>query len=202
MSVASTALITLAEAKLFPGLSTLAAADEAIVEALIDAASMDFEKEWDNYGIQRAVTEDYTYQEIKTRSKKANTIWLRKFPIVSVASITDPAGNTIDSDEYWIDKQLGALRTTGGWAIPQDTNGFASYWTIVYTAGRTANTAAVPANIKLACKMWTLELYKNPGQNVKSKSVGDLSITYKEGSGKGLPDQIKRMISCWKKVSI
>jgi hypothetical protein len=202
MSVSSAALITLPEAKLFPGLASLALADESLLEALIDAASLDFEKEWDNYGVQRSVTEDHTYKEIRARSRSADIIWLRKYPIVSITSITDPAGNTVASTEYWIDKQLGALRTTGGWTIPQDSNGFETYWTVIYTAGRVASIAAVPANIKLACKMWVAELYKNPTQNVKSKSVGDLSITYREGSSEGLPDQIRRMISCWKKVSV
>jgi uncharacterized phiE125 gp8 family phage protein len=199
MTIATTALITLAEAKAFRGLAGLPAADEPLIETLIDAASVDFEKEWQNAGVQREFTERYTHREIKAGSRSADTIWLQHFPIISVTSITDPAGNTIESDDYWIDKDMGALRTTGGWDIPQDSNGFETYWTIVYTAGRVANTAAVPANIKLACKMWVAMLYKSPTQDVKSKSVGDLSITYKDGSSESLPDQIRRMIWGWKK---
>ena len=201
MSVATASLITLTEAKLFPGMGSLPATDEALIEALIDAASLDFETHWDNYGVQRSVAEKYTYHQIITEAPNYDKIWLRKFPIASITSIADPAANTIDSDEYVIDYDIGCLRSTAewGWDVPLDSNGFESYWTITYTPGRVANTAAVPANIKLACKMWTAILYKNATQNVQSKSVGDFSITYKGSVDGGLPDQIKRMISAWKK---
>lgn len=200
-AVSTTAdLITLAEAKVFPGMGSLPATDEAIVSALITAVSLDFEREWDNYGVQREVTERYSYRAIKAGLWNADTIWLHKFPVVSVTSITDPDGNTIDADDYWIDKDVGCLRILGGWTIPQDSNGFATYWTIVYTAGRVASVSDVPTNIKLACKMWVAMLYRDPTQNVKSKSVGDLAITYKDGSKAGsLPNHIRAMISCWKK---
>jgi len=189
-------LITLAEAQTFPGMSN---ADVSILAALITAASLDFETFWDNYGVQRQVAERYSYREIKISSAHANTIWLRKLPIVSVASIVDQDSNAILSTDYWIDYDLGALRTTGGWYIPHDANGFETYWTVTYTAGRVADTASVPANIKHACKMWVAELFKNSSQNVTSKSVGDLRISYKETKG-DLPDQIKRMIGAWKKA--
>ncbi len=202
-------LVSLTELKLFPGLASAPSSDDSILLALIDAASLDFEKEWQSPGVQRSFTENYTYREIVSL-RHPDTIWLRQMPVVSVTSITDPAGNTVDSDEYWIDKDVGALRSfstgmvglCGCWDIPVDANGYESYWIIVYTAGRVAATANVPANIKLACKMWVSMLYKDPTQNISSKSVGDLSITYKYRgpNDEGLPDQIRRMISCWKKV--
>lgn len=169
-------LITVAEARLYPGLSAIASSDDGIIEALIDSATYEFERFWRSAGVQRTFTEDYTWHDISGWSANKNVIWLRNRPIVSVTSITDPDGNTIASDEYWIDKRAGALRTTGQWAIPQDANGFATYWTIVYVAGHWASTAAVPPNIKDACKMQVAFGYKNPDPDIVEKQVGDLRI--------------------------
>lgn len=206
MSVSDYALITLAEAKVFPGLSSLAAADESLVEALIDAATADFEAYWDNYGVQRAVSERYSYQDIIRDEPSYGAIWLRKYPVVSVSDIRDQYANTIAPDEYWIDQDKGALRCMGtaGWDVPTCSGGYATYWTIGYTAGRVANTASVPANIKLACKMYVAELYKSPSQNVKSKTVGDLSITYARSDNQQpeLPVMVQRLIAPWKKREV
>jgi len=65
-----------------------------------------------------------------------------------------------------------------------------------------ASTALVPANIKHACKMWVASLYKRSDRDLISKRVGDLSLTYANGSSDELPEIIKRMISAWKKREI
>jgi hypothetical protein len=54
---------------------------------------------------------------------------------------------------------------------------------VLYTAGRYANTAAVPANLKLAAKMHLTGRYKRPDSTVRSKTVGELSITYADLGG-------------------
>ncbi len=114
----------------------------------------------------------------------------------------DPAGNSIASDDYWVDPDVGQLRTAGGWQVPQDSNGFETYWQVSYVAGRVASTALVPANVKHACKMWVANLYKRTDRDLVSKSVGDLSLTYAQGSGQELPSLIKNMISQWKKRTV
>jgi hypothetical protein len=203
MTVSTYALITLAEAKVFPGLSAVPASDDAILEGLIDAAAADFEDYWDNYGVRRSVTEKVTWHDIKLRSRDLSAVYLSRYPISSVESITDPASNTIAATEYWIDSERGILRTTGTWKLPQDSNGFVTYWTIVYTAGRVAATANIPANIKAACKAWVADLYKRPDRDVISKSVGDLSLGYRssEVTG-GLPEYIQHKIAVWKKREV
>jgi len=195
MSVATTSLITLAEAKVYPGMGSLASADEPIVESLCDACALEFESYLGKALIQRAFTEDYTYTEISRQSRESDIIWLRRYPIVSVTSITDPADNTIADTDYWIDKVMGALRANSSWSLPKDDNGFTSYWTIVYTAGYWATTAAVPANIKTAAKMYVAYLYSRPNPEVASKSVGDLRIAYAESKGdSSIPASIRAKI--------
>jgi len=182
MSVSSNALITLAELQTYPGIpSSLSAVDTTILEALIDAVS----KEIDNWTgitmIQQSFIEHYLWEHIKDRTK----FRLRHFPIVSVTSITDLSSNTIASTEYWIDKVFGFLVRAGAWQVPQDDNGFATYWTIVYTAGKFANTAAVDAAVKLACKMQVGSMYRKPDPSVVTKTVDDLSLTFATGEDKG-----------------
>jgi len=195
MSASDYALIETFEAREYPGMP--ATGSDAIIDVLIDGCSLAIEKHCDGkLFVQRAITEDYTWEEIKRQSKHADTIWLRKQPLVSVTSITDPAGNTVDSDDYWLDKAKGALRTTGQWTIPQDSNGFATYWTIIYTAGLFASTLAVDANLKLACMMFVADLFKHPNPAVLSKSVGDLKISYREKAQvSALPDGVQKLVA-------
>jgi hypothetical protein len=196
-----TDLITLVEMKEHPGFTTLTAEQETQILTLIEAATADFENFWGNYGVQRSITERIGYQQIVRDSPNADKIWLSQYPIASVTSITDSAGNIIASTNYWIDVDSGCLRTVGGWQIPQDTNGFSTYWSIVYVAGRVASNNLVPANIKLACKMWVATLYKRPDREVTSKSVGGLSLSFATSEG-GLPETIQRMIRTWKKREV
>jgi uncharacterized phiE125 gp8 family phage protein len=198
-------LITLAELKLFPGFSQVASTEDAILEALITAISYDFEAFWGTYGIQRAVTERHTWNSIYKSSRDSSVIWLEKPPIASVTSITDPAGNTISSNDYWIDSDIGALRMSGGWQIPQDSKGNATYWTIVYTGGHVAAVGDVPPHIKTAAKLWAYSVYKRPDRDVLSKSVGDLSVGYRAsewGSTESIPSHIANRICEWKKADV
>lgn len=197
-------LITVEEAKNFPGLNSLSDSQDPILDALIDATTVTFEAYWDTYGVRREVTERHNYSDIKHDSRNADIIYLRKPPVVSSGiTIEDPAGNTIDSDDYWVDQDMGVLRTAGAWQIPQDDNGFQTYWEITYTGGHAVNTAAVPSNIKTAAKMHVASLYKRPDRDVIAKKIGDFSLTYRqEAQSDELPTIIKHMISPWKKVSV
>lgn len=206
-SLESYALITLAEMKTFPGFANLATANESIVEALINAVTHEFEDYWGTYGVRRVVyDEQHTYRDILRDTPNASKIRLNRYPILAASgvSIVDPAGNSIASTDYWINSDFGEVNTTGGWQIPLDSNTFTTYWKCTYVPGWVNSTGDVPANIKTACKMQVAARYKRPDQNVTTKKVGDLSITYAQakGDGEGLPAHIKSMISVWKMKAI
>lgn len=169
-------LISLAEARNYPGMPASGEAD--LIRALISACSLALEESCETAFIRRVFTEDYAHEYLIRRPDRDNYIQLRRYPIYSVTSITNPAGNTIAATDYWIDKPHGRLVCAGVWDVPQDSNGFVTYWTIVYTAGRYAASANVPANLKMACKMMVASLYGRPDRDVVSKSVGDLSLNY------------------------
>ena len=205
MSISDYALITLPEAREYPGMPS--SGNDSIIEGLIDGCSLDIEQYCNGkIFVQRALTEDYTWDQIKQQSRNNNAIWLRKLPIVSVASITDPASNTVDSDDYWIDKVHGCLRTTGQWVIPQDSNGFAAYWTIVYTAGLFENTLAIPGNVKMACRIYVAQIFRHPDPDVIEKAVGDLKIKYNEARKMEvdfmIPARVRSLIGSYKSFEL
>ena len=120
-------LVTLNELKNFPGLSQVPQSQDVILEELIEAATSDFEKEWNNYGIQRTIClERHAMSEIRRMSRNANKIQLKRYPILTASGvvITDPAGNSVASTDFWIDPDVGQLVTIGGWPTPYDSNGF------------------------------------------------------------------------------
>ena len=182
MAVGTYSLITLAELQNFSGIpASPTAAQTATLEALIDGTSDAFEKYIQNGLINRAYTEDYSWEELSRHwtSQGPHRIELRRYPIVSVTSITDQAStpNTIAATEYWLDKPHGWLVRNGVWQRPVDANGWETYWTIVYTAGRFASTATVDTGIKLAMKMQVAHAFANPN-SIKKHEVDDLQIEY------------------------
>lgn len=188
MSVGTYALITLAELQTFPGIpAALSAAQTTSLEGLIDAASAMMDAYCRNDLIQRSASEDYTWNEI---CKMGRRFELRRYPLVSVTSITDPAGNTTAATNYWMEKDAGVLWRNGSWSAPVDSNGFITYWTVVYVAGRWATTAAVPAHVKMLCKQQVASMWGRPDGGVKSTAVGDLKITYTDAEESGQNPQL------------
>lgn len=124
-------------------------------------------------------------------------LYLTRYPIISVTSITDPAANTVSAADYVVYKAEGMLIHSGAWPVAQDTSGNIARWSVVYVAGRYANTAAVEANLKLACKLLVATRFSQREGDVISKRVGDLSISYREGQAGngGLPVEVTSLIA-------
>ena len=143
-------------------------------------AGLAIEKFCRNGFVNRTYTEDYTWEEISKnfRPGQPARIKLRRYPIVSVTSLTDqdsPA-NTVPSTDYWIDKVHGYLIASVRWTVPQDTNGFPTYWTIIYVAGRFTATSTVDEDLKLACKMQVAAMWRRPDLSVTRKRVDSLEL--------------------------
>lgn len=189
MAVSGNALISLVEAKSHLGITV--ADHDTLLEALVDGSSAAIEAYCRNIFVQRTVT------EIAAGSVKR--LYLKSYPIVSVTSITDPASNTVPSTDYVIYKAEGMLLHAGNWPVAQDTNGNVARWSVVYVAGRAANTAAVDADVKLACKLLVATRFSQRSGGIASKSVGDLSVSYREGqleSG-GLPAEVTALLASY-----
>ncbi len=186
---AANALMTVAEAKVILGIS--GSTDDALLDVLIDAASAAIEQYCNAHLIQATVTE--------RQWGGKQYIYLRKYPIVSVTSITDPAANTVTSTYYYIEKDMGRLRYDGTFPLAYNSAGLVAEWTIVYVAGFFANQGAVTQDVKMACARTVAWLKDNPSPGVTSVGVGSLSVSYGGVSsvgqdGRGIPSDAAALL--------
>lgn len=132
----------------------------------------------------------------------ANKLFLKRYPIVSVASIEDDNSNTVDADAYWIDPQRGYLQYRGGGlegAVPYNGAGWPApvgAWTVTYSAGLAANTDAVETaapDIELACLMATRDLWRGGPPALTSKSSGQKGESYRAPMS-ALSDEVKSLL--------
>lgn len=165
--------VTLTEAKDFLALEGTAE-DETIVR-LITGTTLEVERKLATQFVQRSVVE---YHE-----GGGKRIYLQRIPIVSVASIVDPAGNTVLATDYVV-RQQRWLEHFGHFNSAQTTAGQITDWTVTYTCGWFASTAAVAADVKQEVLRAIAALRESPAAGVSSVGVGDLSISY-GGAGSG-----------------
>ena len=145
---------------------------ESEILALVGAATFTIEGYLGLPLVRRSFSEDHT-GGIGERLGGARRMYLRNYPVVSTGiTITDDDATTIDSDDYTVIADQGILEHDWQWPAP------VGRWTVVYTAGRYANTDAVEQHFKTAAKLLLGDIYNMPESNVQSKSIGDLSITY------------------------
>lgn len=114
--------------------------------------------------IQRTFTEDYT-AGTNGRLGGAKKIYLRSLPVVSVTSITDDDGNTVDSDDYTVIAKDGVLEHDWLWPAP------IGRWTIVYTAGVWEDTDDVDWAVKKAAQLEAARIRAQKGEPVVSTSL-------------------------------
>jgi len=105
-------------------------------------------------------------------------LYLKKYPYVSDIAIIDGAGNTVPSTDYLIIAEQGILQHVGYWPTALESDGKVGRWAITLKAGLAASTTVVPGDIKEACHLWVSRRFNRVDQSVRSKSMGDLSISY------------------------
>ena len=213
MAVSATALVTLAELKNLLGLPATPSDQDARLEALINASSVAIENLTSRYFVIR---EDYVeHHEPPPRDgwpnggglrkwSKGQTLFLRRYPVVSLTSIEDEAGFVIPVDEVNVRAELGELYRSGGWFLPQDAFGTPARWAITYDVGYFNSTTDVTADLKMACAMLVgVQRAQGgvPGGNVESRTLGKVSVTFEDtGLGpeaiiQGMPDQVVQWLA-------
>ena len=212
MALSVAALITLADAKTFLGITE--SAQDTLLEALIEAASEEIESLLQGtFVIQRTVVEEYEtprgalwsldrFIETGREYPLGNSpyFFLRRRPIVSITSIVDPAATAIAASGYAIDEAKGLLYLTSGWPQAYGTAGQRSLWTITYIAGLVADTANVPHRFRQACRLLVSESFARRQPGITSKKVGDLEIRYSDpadaqAGGSFMPPEVSRLLS-------
>jgi len=178
MALLDYALLTVQEARLFPGMPRIEENEHEILEALINEVTDSFEEFCGKALIQRTFIENHYWADIerRIRADRTSKLWLKNYPIISVTSVVDQAGNTIAATDYWIDKDHGWLIMP----VLQNSSGFSTYWTVTYVGGHFVSRPTVITSVKLAAKMQIAHILRNPDDRVVEKQVGDLRLRYKE----------------------
>lgn len=123
-------------------------------------------------------------------------IYLKKYPYVSDIAIIDGKGNTVPSADYVIIAEEGILQHVGLWPTAQEADGKIGRWSITFKAGLVANTASVQGDIKDACHLWIARRFNRIDQSVRSKSVGDMSISYTASDeADAIPPDVAQLLS-------
>jgi hypothetical protein len=127
--MASTDLVTLAEVKAALEIVSSDTTKDAAINALILGVSLQLEN-WCRVPLVRRL--------IVERHATWNDRYLRlyRYPIYSVASIVDDAGNAILVADYFINRTEGTLRHFSSWPVPYDTIGNVGEWIVSFVAGR------------------------------------------------------------------
>lgn len=205
--MATTDLVTRTEYQTFAGLTVAA---DSRLDAIIEAISLAIEKYCRTLFIIRSTSQKWRRSDTSFRSAGFSDyafkrgIWLNNYPVVSITSIVDQATtpNSITSTFYTLHPDIGFLQL---WInpVPLDANSNESYWTITYTAGRFVATANVDANLKLATYLLISQIIGRPDPSVASKTVGQLSITYKDGTSGSIDifDNVQELLSEYMAVS-
>lgn len=200
------ALATVDEAKAY--LKITGSAEDAALEFLLNAATLAIEKFCQTAFVIRSITEQQLEQNrlrgdrlhgiADWRLPGSKLLFLDRYPIVSVTSITDDAGNVIGATEFAVWKDYGVLEHVSVWPRPLASTNAPGRWAVVYSAGRFATTADVGADLKLAALMLVALRRASKIPGVQSKSVGDLSITWANGGGGadgvGFPEDVAEML--------
>ena len=193
-------LVSLAEAKAYLNISVTTF--DTQIQAMIDGASALIEDFCQNAMVEREFTEHYT-GGINLHKGGAKRIYLKHFPVAEVASITDDSGYVMPADQYVIWPEKGILEHFGYWYVPQTTTGSPGRWTVVYTAGRHADTASVIPSLKLACNMLLATRWMARSPGIQSQRIGDLSIAWDRNlESEGLPAEVRSMLGPYVAISV
>lgn len=164
--------------------------EDARLAHLISSVSLELETRLGAVFIQRSFTEK------KEGGRKR--IYLDRLPIVSVASMTDPAGNTLTVDTDFLVRQDRYIEGIGYFPHAVNDQGQRADWSIVYTAGWFASTAVVTFDVRAEALRVIGALREAPAPNAQSVRVGDLAVTYRtlnSAEGQTLLDESQNVLT-------
>lgn len=192
MALDSTALITVAELKLYIWGSAAAAPAtyDDLLEDIVNGVSLGIARWLENALIIQTFTEDYSGGVKPWIRGGQKRMKLLHYPIQGVTSITDDDSNTVPAADYTIVAELGWLEHDATFPVP------AGRWTVVYSAGLYADESAVPADVKLAACRVAIGVFKQREPGVKSKKIDSIAVTYdlSEVSAGLIPPEVESLL--------
>lgn len=163
--------VTLADAKNYLGISLDDCLDDERLGQIINGA--------------RDAVEDYLGTPLvrKTFTQRFyggfdDSPWITDvYPVASVTSIVDPAGNTIQPDKYVLEGEIGVLRFYDYPPRAVRSTGETDRWTLTYVAGHFEHENVVPWGAKLGILLWIAARYTVHIPAVQSMRTGDSTIS-------------------------
>ena len=157
--MASIALTTLTEVKLYLGIAAATTTDDALLTALVGAASTIIET-----NCRRAFMRESVTEYLSGRSE--NTLLVSRVPIYSLTSIRDnldrefdDSGDDIDLDDVEYDADSGVIEYVG--ALFQDGT---KNVRVIYVGGEATTTSGLPDDLRLAATVTVAFLYNRAKQ--------------------------------------
>ncbi len=187
--MATNDLLTVDEAKLYIGTSLTDNSKDPLLKVLVTSVSQALDTFIGNPIVTRAVT------ELHWGGRRR--FMLNNYPIVgAITSITDPASNTIGTDQYVILAEQGILERFGKFRSAVETDGRQARWTIVFNAGRFTDTKSVEERYKAAAAYLVADRLSNTTPRIGKRRVGDLEITYRDQKDMvmGIPAEVRMLI--------
>lgn len=167
------------------------AEDERLAH-LISAVSLELEKRLGTAFVQRSFTEQH--------EGGRKRVYLDQLPIVTVASMTDAASNTLTLDTEYTIRQGRYIEAIGYFPHAVNSQGQRGDWTITYTAGWFASTAAVAPDVRAEAMRVIAALREAPAPTAQSVRVGDLAVTYrglKSEEGQTIMDESMNVLAAY-----
>jgi len=176
----------------FANRQTLTAPDNLLLETLINAAT-DFMEDYCRRRFLKTVYTNELYDGDGTE-----TLFLRNYPIVTIASIywtyVDVADDLIDADEYKIYNLGGYIYRSGGWITGHQNI------KINYTAGYDFAADGIPSELQEICNALVNLKYNQPDrQGVESERMGGYAVSYSKDD---LPADLKKQLNLWRKMDV
>lgn len=194
MALNANALVTLAKAKDFLGITT--ADKDTEIERLINTASQSIER------VTKRILVNATHTEYHD-GRRTNMLQPRQWPITGGASVNGkpqvyfddgtgsfPASTEVDDSEYWVhEMSTQIIRQNGNWPLGRRNI------KLVYTAGYGVggDTASMPSDLENACLQYVAWEYRQNNDRrlgVDSKSKLGETVRYTQG----IPEFILELI--------
>jgi hypothetical protein len=165
------------------------------VQPLIAAVTRRLEGVTSSYFVQRQYAEQHAIDRAGYK-----TLFLYRRPIISIVSIHDDEGNTVNPNEYYVYAQQGRLQHKIHWPFSHGA------WAVTILGGRFANTASVGEDVKqAACILIKDGLDGSGSDTALSESVGPVSVTYADLSAtasKSLPNDVLQLMAPYRNLRV
>ena len=188
MAVGAQTPVTQAEIRKFLKIETAKITMNDVLDMIADGISTAINDYLGVPMINESFTEIYdgwtNYDDVR-----GNTLYVNKYPIVSITSIADD-DVAIASTGYYLYKNEGRI-------VLKDDTFTADYQTIdiVYTAGYGAAATNVPDTLKLACHKWIKAVYEG---DVVNFSVQFGEGTFAQLAREQMPKDVKYILDHYK----